>query len=218
MGKLQFIQEAVSELERHYRLAEDQFTQPGESLNAKNGETGSYKSSTSNSDGPPPVIPTSQYETLEDGTVINKRFKPLTYSLMSWVKGYMGLRDTIDISEDENYGQFEISSPAPDEDYEYTCYFNTDEINGLIGFYVYHFRDTIPKEKASIIKDLALEKNLECISGQVQIVTTSSSDMVARYYAGIIVKGIASDDPNYSGNSKSAPSYTKTCLVRELAS
>ena len=85
----------------------------------------------------PPVIPLIQSEALEDGTVISKRVKPLTYSLMSWVKRHMNLPDTINIEDNEDFAQFQLAIPSPDEDFEYNCYFNTDEENGLIMFYMY---------------------------------------------------------------------------------
>ena len=95
----------------------------------------------------PPVIPLTQTEVREDGTVISKRVKPLTYSLMNWIKRYKNLPDTIDIADDEDSAQFEISVPSFDGDFSYSCYFNTDEENGFIMFYMYYFDDLISKEK-----------------------------------------------------------------------
>ncbi len=155
-------------------------------------------------DDVPPVIPLIQSETRDDGTVLTKRVKPLTYSLINWVKRYLNLPDTVDISDDEDSAQFQITISSPDEEYSYSCYFNTDELNGYIMFYMYYFDDLIPKNKEKQIKDLIFERNSECLTGQVQIVTGDAQKSI-RYYSGICVKGIASEDPNYSGEFQISP-------------
>jgi len=202
MGKLQFIQDTVSKLDKLYRLADNQF---------ESEEQGALKpkpKSKSKSDDIPPVIPLTQSEELEDGTIVNKKVKPLTYSLMSWVKRYMNLPDTINIAEDENSAQFEISIPSPDEDFSYSCFFETDEENGLIKFYIYYFEDQIPKNKENKVKNLILDQNLQCLTGQFQIVDSESGKFI-RYYTGISVKDIASEDPNYSGEFQISPRLFK---------
>ena len=153
---------------------------------------------------PPPVIPLTQTEVREDGTVISKRVKPLTYSLMNWIKRYKNLPDTIDIADDEDSAQFEISVPSSDGEFSYSCYFNTDEENGFIMFYMYYFDDLISKQKEEEVKNLVLDRNLQCITGQIQILEGKSGKSI-RYYSGICVKGIASEDPNYSGEFQISP-------------
>jgi hypothetical protein len=66
---------------------------------------------------------------------------------------------------------------------------------------MYYFDDSIPKNKEKQIKDLIFEKNSECLTGQVQIVNGDAQKTI-RYYSGICVKGIASEDPNYSGGGE----------------
>jgi|GEM_PF-3430778 len=163
------------------------------------------KSSSKKPDVPPPVIPLTQIEIDEDGKSILKKVKPLTYSMMSWVKRTLNLPDSIDISDDENYAEYSIDVPSLDGDFDYKCYFNTDEINGLILFYIYYFDEVIPKGKQSKINKLILDKNLECNTGQFQLVNSDKDNKILRYFAGISVKGLASEDPNYSGDFQISP-------------
>lgn len=155
-------------------------------------------------DSIPPVIPLTQTEVRDDGSVVTKRVKPLTYALMNWVKRYMDLPDTIDIADDEDSAQFQISVPSYDEDFSYSCYFNTDEDGGYIMFYMYYFDEVIPEDKEGEVKNLILERNIQCLTGQVQIIEGESGKSI-RYYSGICVKGIASEDPNYSGEFQISP-------------
>ncbi len=221
MGKLQFIQDTTSELDRLYILAADQI----QSLEVDNETPKSQKrraknktktTPESNTDEHRPVFPMTQSEILEDGTLVKKRVKPLTYSLMNWVKVYMGLPDSIDISDDEDYAQFEISVPHPNDGFEYKCYFNTDEEDGLIKLYIYQFNDPIPEEKISDVKELILKENMEFLTGQIQLVASSSPSQIIRYYSGICVKGIASDDPNYSGEFQISPQLYQNMLEKIL--
>ena len=199
MGKLQFIQETVNRLDSLYKLAEDKFNKSdNDGVQKKVGN----ELSESAIDSLPQVYPMTQSEVLEDGTVVNKRVKPLTYSLMSWLKNYMGLPDSIDISDDENHGQLEISL---DQDHEIKCYFNTDEITGTIGFYIYHFDDLVPEDKIEVVKELIFSKNMENVTGQIQLVASSNPSQAIRYYHGICVKGIASEDPDYCGEFQISP-------------
>jgi hypothetical protein len=220
MGKLQFIQDTVTQLDDLYVRANDQVVTTEKepvsmSASAKKGKEKSKGNddSSSTSEGPPPVFPMTQSEVREDGTVVNKRVKPLTYSLMSWLKNYMGLPDSIDISDDENHAQLEISL---DHDYEFKCYFNTDETSGIIGFYIYHFDDLVPEEKVAEIKELILSKNIEHVTGQVQLISSSSTAQAVRYYHGVCVKGIASEDPNYSGEFQISPQLYQNMFEQGL--
>ena len=211
MGKLQFIREIAHHLDNLYKLAE---TRVGVEVNK---ESKPAKKSTKKSDvnlsaknnKVPPVIPLTQSEMLEDGSMINKRVKPLTYALMAWVKTYMGLPDTIDISADENYGQFEFSVPDLNEEFQYKCYFNTNEVDGLISFYIYYFEESIEVDDSARVRDFIFQKNLECLTGQIQLVESADSTQVLRYYSGIYVNDIASDDPNYSGDFQISPKLYK---------
>lgn len=212
MGKLQFIQESVNHLDKLYRLAETK-VEPEQETESKSTKKTSKKadvnSSATPSKTPPPVIPLTQSEILEDGSLVNKRVKPLTYALMSWVKNDMGLPDTIDISDDEDYGQFEVSIPDLNEEFEYKCYFNTNEIHGLIAFYIYYFDEPIAATDSAKVKEFIFQKNMECLTGQIQLVDNSDSTQVIRYYSGIFVNGIASDDPDYSGEFQISPKLYK---------
>lgn len=207
MGKLQFIQETVKHLDNLYSLAETRL-ESEEMIESKPTKKASKKSdgtsSTSNKT-PPPVIPLTQSEILEDGSLVNKRVKPLTYALMAWVKTYMGLPDTIDISDDEDHGQFEVSVPDLNEEFEFKCYFNTNEEHGLIAFYIYYFDEPIAAEDSERVREFIFEKNMECLTGQIQLVEGADSTQIVRYYSGIFVNGIASDDPNYSGEFQISP-------------
>lgn len=213
MGKLQFIQDTVTRLDNLYVLANDQ-AKSGSAPNKKGKQKNKGNDdSPSISEGPPPVFPMTQSATLEDGSIVNKRVKPLTYSLMSWLKNYMGLPDSIDISDDENHAQLEISL---DDDYEFKCYFNTDEIAGIIGFYIYHFDDLVPEEKVAEIKELILSKNIEHVTGQVQLIASSTSAQAVRYYHGVCVKGIASEDPDYCGEFQISPQLYQNMFEQGL--
>lgn len=218
MGKLQFIQEAVIHLDRLYKLAEARVdseeeieSKPSKKAPKKSGEASSTQNKT-----PPPVIPLTQSEMLADGTMVNKRVKPLTYALMSWVKNYMGLPDTIDISDDEDYGQFEVSVPDLNEEFEYKCYFNTDEVHGLIAFYIYYFDEPVATEDSARVREFIFEKNMECLTGQIQLVEGADSTQIVRYYSGIFVNDIASDDPNYSGEFQISPKLYKNMFEQGL--
>jgi len=152
----------------------------------------------------PPVIPLIQTEMTDDGRVISKTVKPLTYSLMSWVKGVMNLPDTIDISDDENSALFSIDVPSVNGDFNYKCHFETYEETGLIYIFIYYFEESINKKYLSKVKDFILTKNLECLTGNFQL-QESRGDIYLRYASGISVRGIASADPNYQGDFQIHP-------------
>ena len=45
---------------------------------------------------------------------------------------------------------------------------------------------------------------MQCLTGQVQMVSNSTSRLI-RYYSGLCVEGIASEDPEYSGEFQISP-------------
>ena len=152
----------------------------------------------------PEVIPFMQTEMTEDGVAVTKTVKPLTYSLMSWVKRTMNLPDTIDISEDENSAEWVIDVPSLDESFEFKAIFETYEESGLIRFFIYYFDEPIPEELIDRVNQFILEKNLYCPTGQLQILDTGEVRFL-RYVSGVSVAGIASEDPNYSGDFQIKP-------------
>lgn len=194
MGKLKFIQDNVIELDQHYKLQ----------LNSNLTE---YDSGITSSDldleNMPEVTPMTQAEILESGDVKVKKFKPLSYALMSWVKTFMKLRDTIDISDDENKSQFEITCTS-ENGFEFHCFFNTDELRGLISFYMYVVNHEFSADQIEDLKDFVIQKNIECMTGQVQLFNSEDAYSL-RYYAGVSVRNIASDDSDYVGNYQIHP-------------
>ena len=152
----------------------------------------------------PEVIPFIQTEMNEDGVAVNKTVKPLTYSLMSWVKGTMNLPDTIDISDDENSAEWAIDVPSLDESFEFKAIFETYEDSGLIRFFIYYLDEPIPEDLIDSVKHFILDKNLYCLTGQLQILDTGEVKFL-RYVSGISVAGIASEDPDYSGDFQIKP-------------
>ena len=152
----------------------------------------------------PPVIPLIQTEMTDDGKAVSKTVKPLTYSLMSWVKRTMNLPDTIDIADDENSAQFSIDVPSIDGDFNYKCYFETYEEIGLIQLYIYYYANSVKRKQLGKVKDFILAKNLECITGNFQLLE-SKGDIYLRYVSGVSVRGIASEDPNYQGEFQIHP-------------
>jgi len=153
----------------------------------------------------PPVIPMTQIEIDEEGKTISKKVKPLTYSLMSWVKRTMKLEDTIDISDDENSSQWSVNVPSLDNEFEFKSLFYVDEIQGLILFYIDYFNESVEKSRITKAKNFILEKNLLCGTGQFQLIESEEGDIYLRYLSGISVKGIASENPNYSGEFQISP-------------
>jgi len=201
---LMFAQYMLDQKENESSAPEENQDHKEEPINSNMEKALAKKEAAFNPEKVPPVIPLIQTEVGENGTAVTKRVKPLTYSLMSWVKHYMNLPDTIDIADDEDSAQFEISVPSPDEDFSYSCYFNTDEENGFIMFYMYYFDDLIPEEREEEVKNLVLDSNLNCMTGQLQIMESQAGKSI-RYCSGICVKGIASEDPDYSGEFQISP-------------
>jgi hypothetical protein len=150
----------------------------------------------------PPVIPMFQSAQQKDGSVIIKRLKPLNYSLLEWVKNFLKKPDTVEISEDEDSGQFNLPVRV-DSGYEYECFFETDEKNGLIRFYIYATNISIQEGQIEEIKNLINEMNLSCYVGQMQLINKSTPQL--RYYNAVLLKGVASEDPEYKGEFQISP-------------
>lgn len=152
----------------------------------------------------PPVIPLTQMETTDDGRVVTKRVKPLTYSLMSWVKTVLNLPDTIEISDDENLSRWTLNVPSEDESFEYGCFFNVDETKGLIRLYIYYINQLVEDKLTSEVEKFILDKNMLCETGHFELVKTENGKIL-RYVSGVSVRGIASEDPDYQGEFQISP-------------
>lgn len=150
----------------------------------------------------PPVTPMFQSAQQKDGSVIIKRLKPLNYSLLNWVKNFLKKPDTVEISEDEDSGQFNIPVRV-DSGSEYECFFETDEKSGLIRFYIYPTDISVQEEQIEEIKNLINEMNLNCYVGQMQLINKPTLQL--RYYNAVLLKGVASEDPEYKGEFQISP-------------
>lgn len=145
----------------------------------------------------PPVIPLTQMEMKEDGTPIIKRVRPLTYSLMTFVKNILSKPDTIDISDDEMNGEWHYRFSIDDDgdnDAVYNLYINTYEKSELITLDVYV--STIDTELVDdvVVNEFIVKANLYLAIGQIQKVRNT-----LRFHASIAVAGLASQDENYTG-------------------
>jgi hypothetical protein len=69
---------------------------------------------------------------------------------------------------------------------------------------MYYFDDLISEEREEEVKSFLLDSNLKCMTGQVQIMESQSGKYI-RYCSGVCVKGIASEDPDYSGDFQISP-------------
>lgn len=146
----------------------------------------------------PEVIPYFQTATLGDGENVTKRFKPLSYAMLCWLK-MNGEKDSIDISDDENSAQYEFSMDSMDQSFKYKCYFNTYEENGLITYCIYYLEAPFNiSELGDEIYKLLAEINLQLQVGQFQFVG-DGDEKTLRYYSSIDLKGVASEDPDYEG-------------------
>jgi hypothetical protein len=148
-----------------------------------------------------PVIPLTQASTTEDGEVTIRRVKPLTYALMSWVKKYKGLEDTIDIAEDENSAEWEITHTTS-VGLDFQIYINTYENPGIISMFIYYLEENVAEDKVAAAKQMLFEINNEHPTGKFQLV---GDDKILRYYSGINVSGLASEDPEYTGEHLISP-------------
>ncbi len=150
---------------------------------------------------PPPVIPMTQFDQNEDGSLIAKKVKPLTYALMTWVKKYKKMEDTIDIADDEDSAEWETKYTREDGP-DFEVYFNTYEKPGIISLFIYCPETEIEENQISDARRLVLERNIKLGTGQFQLIR---DDAAFRYYIGINVSGIASKDPDYQGEHLISP-------------
>lgn len=148
-----------------------------------------------------PVIPLLQASRTEEGEVVTKRVKPLTYALMSWVKNYKGLEDTIDIDDDEDSAEWEITHTTS-VGLDFQIYINTYEAPGIISMFIYYLEENVAEGKLAAAKEMLFEINNEHPTGKFQLV---GEGKVLRYYSGINVSGLASDDPEYTGEHLISP-------------
>lgn len=149
-------------------------------------------------DATPEVFPCYQTSYDDNGQVLTKRFKPLAYMLLSWIK-MSGYADSIDISDDENSSQYEFSFDSLDGESVYKCYFNTYEKTGLISFCIYYTDEPFEIDAlGESIYCLLSDVNNNLSSGQFQLVGEGNSKTL-RYYSAVDLEGIASTDPDYEG-------------------
>jgi len=142
----------------------------------------------------PPVIPMTQIAVDSDGETVIKRVRPLTYALMSFVKVYLELKDTIDITDDEANSQWEYEDIAEDENLSTKIYIDVSEDLGMVTLNIYAINIDISSIDQVLLKDFILKMNLDFHAGQLQLMNG-----YLRYHSSIDVEGIASDDPNYEG-------------------
>jgi hypothetical protein len=116
----------------------------------------------------------------------------------------MNLPDTIDISENENSAEWVIDVPSLDQTFEFKAIFETYEETGLIRFFIYYFEASISDDIIDSVNEFILQKNFYCPTGQLQILDNGQVRFL-RYVSGISVSGIASEDPNYSGDFQINP-------------
>lgn len=134
------------------------------------------------------VFPLYQSELLPDGQTKTVKVRPLTYALMSYIKGTMKLEDTIEISEDEDSSEWNVK--IGDDDFE--LYVNCHENSELYTVDLY-FGSADSENFSEIIASIA-KLNNHLISGHFQYIEGH-----IRYHNSCIVSEIASRDPNYEG-------------------
>ena len=59
----------------------------------------------------PENIPVVQTEILPDGKTVTRNINPVNYGLLVWIKRWMNLEDSLDISEDEQSGMWTHTLP-----------------------------------------------------------------------------------------------------------
>jgi hypothetical protein len=145
----------------------------------------------------PQVIPLSQMEMKEDGTSIIKRVRPLTYSLITFVKNILSKPDTIDISDDEMNGEWHYRFSLDDDgadDAVYNLYINTYEKSELITLDVYVSTINTELIDETLVNEFIVNANLYLAIGQIQKVRNT-----LRFHASVAVSGLASQDEDYTG-------------------
>ena len=141
----------------------------------------------------PPVIPLTQMEMKDDGTSIVKRVRPLTYSLMTFVKNILEEPDTINISDSEMEGEWNYQF-SYDDDGVYNLFFNTYEETEVVTLDVYASNIDTQNIDVDLINGFIVQTNLQLSIGQVQHVNNT-----LRFHASMSLEGIASPDKDYTG-------------------
>ena len=152
----------------------------------------------------PEVFPMTQTFEL-DGEFISRRVRPLTYALMTYVKGYLNQPDTINIDEDED-GRWEFFIPVDDEHLQ--AVFTTDEGNCLISLFVDFEGVPVDEDIIPNINQYLLSKNVGVPVGQLRVIYHEGVCYI-RYFNCIDVSGIASEDPSYEGPHRIHPDLIK---------
>jgi hypothetical protein len=142
----------------------------------------------------PEVIPMTQTSFDGNGEIVTRKVKPLTYALISFVKVNLGLKDTVDISEDELSAEWRLEYDFDDEKFNILISINVNEESGIISLDIYPTKFQINNLNPDYLVNFIIEKNIDLISGQFQ-----SKNGHFRYHSSIDVEGIASDDPKYTG-------------------
>lgn len=134
------------------------------------------------------VIPLTQVSTLPNGEVVSRTVRPLTYALMWFVKNTLGMEDTIDIADDEMFSEWSVTIG----DNEFPLYVNCFEMAGLYTLDIY-FGEVSEDDFVTAIVTIN-ELNCQIDAGNFQYINGG-----VRYHNSVIVKGIASEDPEYEG-------------------
>ena len=145
----------------------------------------------------PQVIPLTQMEMKEDGTSIIKRVRPLTYSLITFVKNILHKPDTVDVSDDEMNGEWHYRFSVDDDgddDTIYNLYINTYEKSELITLVVYVPTINTELIDETLVNEFIVNANLYLAIGQIQKVRNT-----LRFHVSVAVAGLASQDEDYTG-------------------
>jgi hypothetical protein len=145
----------------------------------------------------PQVIPLTQMEMKEDGTSIIKRVRPLTYSLITFVKNILHKPDTVDVSDGEMNGEWHYRFSVDDDgddDAIYNLYINTYEKSELITLDVYVSTINTELIDETLVNEFIVNANLYLAIGQIQKVRNT-----LRFHASVAVSGLASQDEDYTG-------------------
>lgn len=142
----------------------------------------------------PDVIPMTQTSFDENGKAVTRKVKPLTYALISFVKVYLGLQDTVDIADDELSAQWSFEYGFDNEIFNIHIFINVNEESGIISLDIYPTGFDINNLNPDYLIDFIMETNIDLAIGQFQ-----SANGHFRYHSSIDVEGIASADPSYTG-------------------
>ena len=164
----------------------------------ESGEEGVVHQDTdADADELPDVFPMTQVETSDDGEAKTRPVRPLTYAMMTFVKGILGEPDTIDIVEDGSFAEWWWPFPSPVSGEVLVLRFRTAEDRKLIFLDIdlnYVKAGEMGAHLRGRLEHLVLETNNRLEVGHIQL----EADEV-RYHSSIKVDGIASEDPEYRG-------------------